>query len=139
MLVTGTFNIVHAGHVRLLEFASRYGKVTVGINSDSYLRNKYGEERVVPLIDRTYVLKSNVFVAKVIVFLEDDPSALILKLKPSFVVKGPDYKKKVLPEQNSIDSVGAKLIIQPVLKEYNSSCLLHLLGESAFKKFDKFS
>ena len=144
VLVYGTFNIVHAGHVRLLEFACRYGKVTVGINADAYLRNKYGDD-VVPLIDRSYVLESNKYVNNVVIFREDEPSALIYKLKPKYIVKGPDYIGKDLPEQVAIDAVGAHLILQPIKKEYNSSDLVASLSKdiakahsSAFKKLSKF-
>lgn len=143
VLVTGTFNIVHAGHVRLLEFASRYGKVTVGTNTDPYLKKKYGEH-VVPLVDRNFVLESNKFVDRVVAFSEDDPSALIRKLKPKYIIKGPDYIGKLLPEQAAIDAVGAHLVLQPIKKEYNSSELVASLKEinqthsSAFKKLSKF-
>ena len=58
VLVTGTFNVMHAGHVELLEFASRFGRVTVGLNADSYLYSKYGEDKTVPLLNRAYVLSS---------------------------------------------------------------------------------
>jgi len=140
VLVTGAFNIVHAGHVRLLEFASRYGKVTVGINNDPYLHNKY-QGNVVPLIDRSFVLESNRFVDKVVAFTEDEPSLLIRRLKPIYLIKGPDYIGKVLPEQAAIDVVGTHLILQPVKKEYSSTQLMSSLPKahsSAFKKLSKF-
>lgn len=136
VLVTGTFNLVHAGHIRLLEFASRYGLVTVGINSDNYLLEKYGE-RTVPLVDRAYVLRSNRFVQNVVVFNERHPGKLILKLKPDFYVKGPDYKDMNLPENTAISQVGCKLIIQPTWKEYNSSELVTVADKSIFKEFSK--
>ena len=138
VLVTGTFSIVHAGHVRLLEFASRYGSVTVGINADPYLRKKYGD-KAVPLIDRTYVLSSNKFVDKVIVFMEDTPAKLIKKLKPKVYVRGPDYLNVELPEQEALTSVGAHVIIQPAVKEYSSTELVENLPEKVFKKLDKYT
>lgn len=136
VLVTGTFNLVHAGHVRLLEFASRYGLVTVGINSDSYLLDKYGD-KTVPLVDRAYVLRSNRFVHNVVVFNERHPGSLILKLKPEFYVKGPDYKDVELPEAAAVSQTGCKLIIQPAEKEYNSSELITVADKSIFKKVSK--
>ena len=44
VLVNGTFNIVHAGHCELFEFASRYGDLIVGINSDRYVYDKYKQK-----------------------------------------------------------------------------------------------
>lgn len=137
VLVTGTFNVLHAGHIRLLEFASRYGLVTVGLNCDSYLINKYGE-KTVPLVDRSYVLRSNCFVQKVVVFMEDNPSALIRKLKPKYYVRGPDYKDVVLPERAALDQVRCKLLIHQERKEYNSSELIETLELSAFQKMKKY-
>lgn len=138
VLVTGTFNIVHAGHVSLLEFASRYGKVVVGINSDDFLVNKYGD-LAVPALNRSYVLRSLKFVNKVIVFKEDEPSSLIRKIKPAYYIKGPDYKSVNLPEQKAIESTGTRLIIQPTQKEFDSSELIKSVPKSAFKKFDKWT
>lgn len=133
VLVTGTFNVLHAGHIRLLEFASKHGLVTVGINNDSYLKGKYGD-KAVSLEDRIYVLTSNKYVSNVVVFDEDEPSNLILELKPTFYVKGPDYKDVVLPEAEAVERAGCKLIIHPALKEYNSSNLIHSLPINVFRK-----
>ena len=138
VLVTGTFNVVHAGHVRLLEFASRYGSVTVGLNADPYLKKKYGD-KAVPLIDRTYVLSSNKYVDNVIVFMEDTPLKLIKKLKPRVYIKGPDYMNVDLPEAEALASVGAHVIVQPAVKEYSSTELVENLPETVFKKLDKYT
>ena len=138
VLVTGTFNIVHAGHVRLLEFANRYGLVTVGINADSYVKKKY-EERAVPLIDRSFVLRNNSFVHKVVVFREDDPSNLIRKLKPDFYIRGPDYRDVEISEQSALDEVQAKLIIQPCEKEYSSSFLLEEQPKRISDRLNKYT
>ena len=138
VLVTGTFNVMHAGHVRLLEFASRYGKVTVGINADSYLKEKYGDQAV-SLVDRSYVLSSCRFVNNIVMFREDEPSNLILRLRPRYYIKGPDYSKEGLIELSAIQRVGAKVIIHPAQKEYNSSELVHALPDTAFDKLNKYS
>lgn len=139
VLVTGTFNIVHAGHVRLLEFASRYGKVTVGINADPYLKIKYGD-LAVPLVDRSYVLKSIKYVDSVIIFREDTPESLVRKVRPRYYVKGPDYEltSESLPELEALQEVGAYPIVQPADKEYNSSELVKALQPSVFDKLDKY-
>jgi len=138
VLVTGTFNVMHAGHVRLLEFAAKYGDVTVGINADPYLRKKYGENAV-PLVDRSYVLSSCKYVTNVVMFREDEPSKLILALKPKYYIKGPDYNKDELPELGALNIVRSKIIIHPADKEYNSSELIETLPESAFDKLNKYS
>ena len=122
----------------MLEFASRYGKVTVGINSDVYLRKKY-IDKVIPLIDRSYVLKSIRYVDDVVVFLEDEPSALIKRLKPKYYIKGPDYSLETLPELPAIKSVNACLIIHLSTKEYSATELAEVLPESSFDILSKYS
>jgi len=125
VLVTGTFNICHSGHVRLLEFASRFGKVTVGINSDEYLWGKYGKEKTIKTSDRAYVLKSIKYVEDVVIFTEEHPGKLIEKIKPDFYIKGPDYKDVELREEFSIHLSGCKLIIQNTVKENSTSKMLN--------------
>lgn len=123
VLITGHFAVMHAGHVQLFEFGSQYGKVTVGLNGDEQARIKY-KDLAVPLIDRAYVVSSCKYVDNVVFFNEATPAELILRLKPKFFIRGPDYWNQTLPEQEALDTVGAKLIIQPATKIFNSSELL---------------
>jgi cytidyltransferase-like protein len=132
VLCCGTFNIVHAGHVQLFEFASQFGKVTVGINADSYLHNKYGKDKTVPLMNRAYVVSSCKYVHDVVVFTQADPSALIRQLAPGIYIRGPDYSGVELPEQEALDDVRAQLIIQCADKIHNASSLVEFVSQSAF-------
>ena len=120
VLINGHFAICHAGHVRLFEFASRFGLVTVALNSDCWAHKKYGEE-VIPLVDRAYVLRSNRFVHNVVAFNEETPAELICQLRPRIIIKGPDYAGEALPEQWAIDKVGAKVIYYNGPKDEQSS------------------
>lgn len=126
VLCTGTFNVLHAGHVQLIEYASQFGKVTIGINSDRYLYSKYGKDKTIKDEYRKYMLESIKYVDSVVIFNEDNPSALIRKLKPKIYVRGPDYKNKSLIEQAALDEVGSVLIIYPAGKIFNASDLINL-------------
>ncbi len=140
ILTTGTFNLCHAGHIRLFEFCSKFGEVIVGINADPYLWKKYGKENTIPLSDRVFVLNACKFIDKVIVFTEDEPSKLISRVKPDLYVKGPDYLNKDIPEKKVLNDLDIMLAIQPAEKEYNSSELIKLyFTKSSFDKFDKYS
>lgn len=121
--MSGTFNLLHAGHVRLLEFASRYGRVVVGLNTDPYLWEKYGD-RAVPLTQRAYVVGACRYVGEVVSFDGPDPSDLIRQLRPQYYVRGPDYTGVLLPEQAALDQVGCRVVIHEVPKEQSSSLLL---------------
>lgn len=124
VLVTGTFNFCHSGHCELFEYASRYGRVTVGINTDTYMKKKYGAHYV-PLVQRMHVLSCNRLVDNVVCFNEEHPGRLILKLKPLYYVKGPDYLNVNLPEMLQIVESKTKLVICEAKKIQDSSRLLN--------------
>lgn len=123
---------MHAGHVELFEFASHYGKVTVGINGDEYMKIKYGD-KAIPLLNRAYVLKSCRYVEDVVFFNEPNPSQLIMKLRPKYFVRGPDYAGVDLPELDALKAVGTTLIIHQTKKIHNSSQISPWLEKDAFE------
>ena len=123
--MNGTFNIVHAGHCELFEFASKYGDLIVGINSDRYVYNKYKLKSIKEEF-RVKVLKSIKQIKEVVVFEEDDAVELIKKVKPTYYIKGPDYIGKEFPEQEICDKLGINIIYQKTNKILSSSKILNL-------------
>jgi D-beta-D-heptose 7-phosphate kinase/D-beta-D-heptose 1-phosphate adenosyltransferase len=91
--VNGTFDILHIGHVKLLEFASSFGIVRVGIDTDERVREKKGENRPYnSLEDRIRFMHSIRFVDSVVSF--DSDETLIEQIKewnPDIMVIGNDY------------------------------------------------
>jgi len=109
--VNGCFDILHIGHVTLLEFAKSYRpetKLIVGINSDQSVRRLKGEGRpVFPASARRHVLMSLRAVDEVAVFDEDSPVEQLAALYsigvgPDVVFKGADYQGKDFPERRVI-------------------------------------
>ena len=103
VFTNGCFDILHRGHVELLEYCDRLvlhaghhdGRVVVGLNSDSSVRKLKGSNRPTnSQEDRKYILRSLKFVDEVLIFEEDTPYELIKKVKPDIIVKGGDYKKE---------------------------------------------
>jgi rfaE bifunctional protein nucleotidyltransferase chain/domain len=124
VMTTGTFNIVHAGHIELFEFCKNIGKtLIVGINTDRYLVKKYGN-KTVPLEKRLKVLSSIKHIDLIYTFREDTPSNLIEIIKPNIYVKGPDYLGKELPEENILNKHNIKLIIPEVDKIMSTSNII---------------
>lgn len=110
VLVSGVFNILHAGHIELLEYASQLGKVTVGVNGEEYCKSKYGENTI--SVDyRRYCLSACRYVHDVVVFEEPTPSELILRIRPKYYVKGYDYVGRPLPEEAALQLVGTETIL----------------------------
>ena len=96
VFTNGVFDILHAGHVRLLERARSLGDVLiVGVNSDASARRlgKGAGRPVNHLRDRAALLAALSCVDAVVPFREDTPERLLSRLKPDVLVKGADYAK----------------------------------------------
>ena len=106
VLVSGTFNVLHPGHLRLLKFAKANGvRLVVGVLTDRVA----GSAAHVPQDFRLEAVKMNGLVDEA--FLVDSAvEEVILKLKPALVVKGKEHKSHENPEQKAVDSYGGKLL-----------------------------
>ena len=94
--VNGSFDVLHIGHIRLLEYASSLGKVKVGIDTDERIKKFKGENRPFnSLADRAEFLYSIKYVDSVDVFETDERLVdLIKQYQPDYMVIGSDYKDK---------------------------------------------
>jgi D-beta-D-heptose 7-phosphate kinase/D-beta-D-heptose 1-phosphate adenosyltransferase len=120
VFVNGTFDILHPGHIKLLNYASDLGdKLIVAIDSDSRVQQLKGETR--PFFnedDRKFMIKQLSGVDEVYTFNSDKELENIIKLvNPDIMVKGSDYQGKLI--------IGSDLV--PVIKffernnEYSST------------------
>lgn len=111
-LVSGCFDLLHAGHVALIEEAYRLGhSVLAAINSDDSIRRLKGDKRpVMCSLDRAEMLAALQCVKIVTVFEEDDPSEVIRLVRPRYWVKGGDHALKSLPERDLVESLGGQVI-----------------------------
>lgn len=135
-LITGSFNILHPGHIKLLKFSKDFGEVVVGLKSDVYLYEKYGKHNTILMKDRLLVLNSCIYVDRVIVYNEKSPIKLIEKIKPNFYIKGPNYKNVDLPEDNILNILGIKKIIQPDKKQYSSEDIVQSFSIKSLNFFN---
>ncbi len=94
VFTNGCFDILHAGHVSILEFCRSKGDVlVVGLNSDTSVKRLKGPTRPVNKeADRALVLAALESVSAVCIFQEDTPYNLIKLVRPDVLVKGGDYK-----------------------------------------------
>lgn len=112
----GCFDVLHAGHVRLLEAARRLGDgLVVCLNGDLSVRRLKGRHRPVnPVEDRSAVLAGLGCVDAVMVFDEDTPCEVLRRLRPDVFVKGSDYAGDDLPERAVLAEWGGELVLLPV-------------------------
>ena len=132
VFTNGCFDILHKGHVQLLEFCKNYKgvsfgghslfpRVVVGLNSDASVKLLKGNSRPINNEkDRSFLLESLKYVDEVIIFDEETPYELIKKIKPDYIVKGGDYKKE--------DVVGndlAEVVIYNYIDGYSTTNIIN--------------
>lgn len=128
---SGCFDLLHAGHVSLLDGARGLGDhLVVLVNSDRSVRRLKGPERpVVPLEDRLRVLAGLGSVDAAIVLEDDDPSSAIAALRPDVWVKGGDYAVSELPEAPVVRSWGGRVVTLPYLDGRSTTGLVRQLRQ----------
>ena len=97
IFVNGTFDVLHPGHVQLLNYAKSFGDtLTVGIDSDRRVAEKKGPSRPIYNIkDRSFMLQNLKSVDYVVVFDSDEELEHCLKtIRPDIMVVGSDWKGK---------------------------------------------
>ena len=96
VFTNGCFDILHAGHVKSIEFAKSKGDILIiGLNSDTSIKRIKGPKRPInKQADRAIVLSALEAVDSVCIFSQDTPLELIKIVKPDILVKGADYKNK---------------------------------------------
>lgn len=108
ILVNGTFDIVHRGHIQMLHYAKSLGsELLVAIDSDRRVRELKGERRPINNEeDRRYLLLNLKSVDEVMTFDSDeDLIKLINVYKPDIMVKGSDYQYKPILGQHLIKDI----------------------------------
>jgi len=112
VFTNGVFDLIHPGHVTLLEAARREGDaLIVGINSDASARRQgKGPGRpIVPETARTRVVAAFAAVDCVVLFDEDTPFELIRVLEPDVLVKGADYTRATTVGADIVEARGGRV------------------------------
>lgn len=130
VFTNGVFDIVHPGHVELLEAARREGAVLiVGLNTDASVRllEKGPERPLVPEAARARVLAGFAAVDCVVMFEEKTPLELIKALAPEVLVKGADYSREAIVGADWIEARGGRVVRIPVVNGFSTSALAERL------------
>ena len=130
VLTNGCFDILHRGHIALLNQARTLGDVLiVGVNSDDSIRRVKGSGRPInKLEDRLQVLSALGCVDHVIAFHEDTSIALVRAARPHVFVKGGSYTKETLPEASAVEECGGTLHLLPYLAESSTTRLIERIS-----------
>lgn len=122
----GCFDLIHPGHVALLESARSLGDcLIVCLNSDQSVRKLKGPGRPVnKCSDRQAVLNGLSSVDAVEVFHSTTPHDALRRIEPDIWVKGGDYGSSALPEASLVESWGGEVVILPYMRGHSTSGIL---------------
>lgn len=133
VVTNGVFDLLHAGHVHVLESARALGDVLlVAINSDASARRLgKGQERpIVGEADRARVVAALGCVDCVVLFDEDTPADVIAALSPDVLVKGGDYDPDTIAGAAHVRSTGGRVVVIPLLPDRSTTRLVERLRVS---------
>jgi D-glycero-beta-D-manno-heptose 1-phosphate adenylyltransferase len=134
VFTNGVFDLLHPGHVELLEAARREGQcLVVGVNTDASARRlAKGSGR--PLADeraRARVVAGLAAVDCVVLFDEETPLELICALEPDVLVKGADYPRDRIVGGDWVEARGGRVVRVPVLPGFSTTALVERFRASS--------
>ena len=137
VFTNGCFDLLHAGHVELLESAAALGDIlVVGLNSDASVRRLKGPGRpLVPQAERARLLAALRAVDRVVPFDEETPLLLIEALLPDVLVKGEDYAAEAIVGREAVEAAGGRVVRVPLLPGLSTSALVARLREKPDNRF----
>ena len=126
VFTNGCFDILHAGHVSLLEQARAEGDVlVVGINSDASVKRIKGESRpVIGESERAEALLALECVDRVVIYDEETPLATINSLRPDVLVKGADWAIDKIVGREEVESLGGRVVRVELLPDRSTTGLI---------------
>jgi D-beta-D-heptose 7-phosphate kinase/D-beta-D-heptose 1-phosphate adenosyltransferase len=130
VFTNGVFDLIHPGHVTLLEAARREGDaLVVGVNTDASVRRmgKGPERPIIPQDARARVVAAFQAVDCVVLFDEDTPFELIQILEPDVLVKGADYSRATTVGADVVMARGGRVKHVDLADGYSTTAIVERL------------
>ena len=127
VFTNGCFDLLHPGHVDLLERAKKLGDILIlGLNTDDSVRRQHkGADRPVnPYPVRAFMLAHLASVDFVTSFDEDTPARLIEALQPDILVKGGDWAIESIVGKDCVQARGGRVVSLPLIPGYSTTALI---------------
>ena len=129
VFTNGCFDLLHVGHITLLEDCRRFGsKLVLGLNSDASVCRLKGPSRpIVGEQERARVMSALAAVDAVVLFDEDTPLELIRELQPNVLVKGGDYSVETVVGHVDVIAAGGRVEIVPTVEGFSTTNIVKKL------------
>lgn len=129
VFTNGCFDLLHVGHITLLEDCRRFGsKLVLGLNADASICRLKGPSRpIVGERERARVMAALAAVDAVVLFEEDTPLELIRALRPNVLVKGGDYTIETVVGHEDVIAAGGRVEIVPTVEGFSTTNIVKKL------------
>ena len=129
VFTNGCFDLLHVGHITLLEECRRFGsKLVLGLNDDASICRLKGPTRpIVGERERARVMASLAAVDAVVLFGEDTPLELIRAIRPNVLVKGGDYTVETVVGHEDVAASGGRVEIVPTVEGFSTTSIVKKL------------
>jgi len=130
VFTNGCFDLLHVGHITLLEDCRRFGsKLVLGLNTDASVSRLKGPSRpIVGENERARVMAALAAVDAVVLFDEETPLNLIRALKPNVLVKGGDYRVETVVGHEDVIAGGGRVEIVPTVEGFSTTNIVKKLA-----------
>ena len=131
VFTNGCFDLLHVGHISVLERAKKLGDVlVVGVNSDRSVAKLKGPHRPLSsLKDRLRVLSALEAVDFVTSFTELTPLNIIRRISPDILVKGGDYRAHSIVGAQDVIKSGGRVCLVPLVKNHSTTRIIGKLSK----------
>jgi D-beta-D-heptose 7-phosphate kinase/D-beta-D-heptose 1-phosphate adenosyltransferase len=123
VFTNGVFDLLHVGHLALLEDAAAMGDVlVVAINDDASVRRLKGPTRpIYPAQERAEILLALRWVDAVTIFEDDTPLETIRRVRPDVLVKGAEYGTGAIVGEDDVVRGGGRVVRYPMHADYSTT------------------
>lgn len=133
VLTNGVFDLLHPGHVRVLEEARAQGDhLIVAVNTDASARglSKGPGQPIVDERARARVIAAVAAVDCVVLFPEPTPAPLVAAVRPDVLVKGSDYDRCRIPGGEFVEQRGGRVVCVPLVEGYSTTSMVERIRDA---------
>ena len=126
VFTNGCYDLLHPGHIRLLEKARELGDVLIlALNSDRSVRENKGAKRpIIPEDERAEVAAALEAVDYVVIFDQPTPREIVSRVLPDVLVKGGDWGPGEIIGREETEAAGGRVVSIPIQPGHSTSSMI---------------